>query len=590
MVVKRRCRVLYCVVILLAAGGLLTACQGDRIAIDKPAEALMPAFSEQHGLKDAPFRLTITPSSSKSTIFYTLDGSVPTAGSLRYSGPLEIKGTTIIRAVEQFGKGSFSRVATASYIFEDVLDLSSTPAGYPEMWGPYCQIEGRAKADYAMDPAMTADPVLRQKMIVGLRQLPIVSIVTDKDNFFRNSTDPDKGGIYIHTGTPVGDPTGRSWERPVSLEIFDGGRLDATVDCGIKIHGGHSRLAEKNPKHAFRLKFKGAYGSTPLSCPVFGPDGPSEFRTLTLRTFFGNSWQHWDGSNRRRAQYERDLWHRMASAQLGMPYSNGRHVHVFINGIYWGMYSLSEKVDEDFCVSHFGGRPEDYDVMKVDESQGNSVVADFGSFATFAELMALDGSDLAAVERLLDVDEFIDYMILNQYAGNSDWDYHNWFAVRGAGDGAGAGAAGGPAGHDGRFRFMVWDSEGIFQGLDDNVLGLSSKGKPTGLFQKLIKNDEFRARYSQRVRELSSPGGLLTPERATALWDSIYHSIDAALYLEAARWGDYRNAVHPYNSKAPRYDVDNTYMAERQRLLDAYFPSRLDVFLQQLRDKGWLEE
>ena len=92
------------------------------------------------------------------------------------------------------------------------------------------------------------------------------------------------------------------------------------------------------------------------------------------------------------------------------------------------------------------------------------------------------------------------------------------------------------------------------------------------------------------MQELSAPGGLLTPERTTALWDSLYHSIDMALYLEAARWGDYRNAVHPYNSRGARYDVDNYYMSERRRLLDSYFPTRLDIYLQQLRDKGWLEE
>lgn len=563
--------------LLLAAVLLLAGCQEE--PIDDPALPLqdqLPEFSMPHGLMEDAFKLTITPASRKGTIYYSLDGSVPTEKSKVYKKPLAISGTTILRAIEKGADGSFSKIATASYLFEDVLDLASTPEGYPEMWGPYCQIDGRAKADYAMDPAMTKNAALRAKMKAGLKQIPILSIVTDKDNFFKDSDDPDTGGIYIHTGTPVGDNIGRGWDRPISLEMFDGGKIDLTVDCGIRIHGGHSRLPEKNPKHALRLKFKSEYGPSKLKYPVFGDDGLSEFNQLTLRTFFGNSWQHWDSGNRKRAQYERDLWHRMASAQLGMPYSNGRHVHVFINGIYWGIYSLSERIDENFCKSHFGGKKDDYDVIKVDEEQGNAPVADAGSILAYSELMALSGEDLAAVEKLLDVDEFIDFMILNQYAGNTDWDYHNWYAL------------GGKNFPDG-IRFAVWDSEGIFQNVYDNVLDLNSKGKPTGLFQKLIKNTEFKARFGARVRELSSPGGLLTPERATALWDSLYHSIDDALYLEAARWGDYRNAVHPYTTQGQRYDVDNYYMAERRRLLEQYFPSRLDVYLQQLRDKGWLE-
>ncbi|MBO7584588.1 MAG: CotH kinase family protein, partial [Bacteroidales bacterium] len=433
-------------VVTAGLGGLLTGCQKeDFFDPELPVEDVQPSFSKAHGLMDGPFQLTIIPALEGSKIYYTLDGSVPTAKSPVYKGPLSVSGTTIIRALERAQDGHITKVATASYIFEDVLDLDSTPAGYPEMWGPYCQIEGRAKADYAMDPLMTKDPALRQKMLAGLRQIPIVSIVTDKGNFFNDSEDPDTGGIYIHTGTPVGDGLGRGWDRPVSVEIFDGGKMDVTVDCGIRLHGGHSRLAEKNPKHAFRLKFKSEYGPSKLKYDIFGDGGPAEFNTLTLRTFFGNAWQHWDGGNRSRAQYVRDLWHRYASAALGMPYSRGRHVHVLINGMYWGIYSLSERIDENFCKSHFGGKKDDYDVIKVDEEQGNSAVADAGSFSAYAELMALDCKDMAAVEQLLDVDEFIDFMILNQYAGNTDWDYHNWYGVynRGAAGGKSGGSGGG---------------------------------------------------------------------------------------------------------------------------------------------------
>ena len=482
---------------------LFSSCQEDVPDPELPLKDQLPSFSEAHGLKDSPFRLSITPVSRKGTIYYTLDGSIPTTRSRVYKTPLSVSGTMIIRAFEQGVDGSSSGIVTASYLFEDVLDLNTTPAGYPEMWGPYCQISGRATADYAMDPAMTKDPTLREKMKAGLKQIPIVSVVTDKDNLFRDSEDPNYGGIYIHTGTPVGDGIGRDWERAVSVEIFGGGDLDLSVDCAIRIHGGHSRLPEKTPKHAFRLKFKSSFGPSKLKYAVFGDKGPDEFNTLTLRTFFGNTWLHHDNNSRKRAQYVRDLWHRSASADLGMPYSNGRHVHLFLNGIYWGMYSLSERMDENFCKSHFGGKKDDYDVIKVDEEQGNIVIADNGSLDGYNELFSLSGEDLSKVEALLDVDNFIDFMILNQYAGNTDWDYHNWYALRNRKSSEG-------------FRFAVWDSEAIFQGINDNILDLNNKGKPSGLFQKLIKNPAFRKRFSDRVHELSSPGGLLTRSAGTA--------------------------------------------------------------------------
>ena len=557
---------------------LLTGCQSDRIAVDKPIRGDGPKFNKEHGLMETPFELTIAPQGD-GAVYYTLDGSEPTSKSIKYEGPISVSHTTIIRAVEVTGKNLPSRVTTASYLFaDDILDFTTAPKDYPTEWGPYSAIEGRAKADYVMDRAMTSDPELRAKMKEGLRQIPIVSIVTDKGNLFNDSTDPNTGGIYIHTGAPVGDGTGRGWERPVSCEIFDGGSLDVTVDCGIRIHGGHSRLAEKNPKHAFRLKFKDEYGPTKLHAPVFGANGPDVYNTLVLRTFFGNSWQHWVESNRRKAQYVRDMWARSASASLGMPASAGRHVHVFLNGMYWGIYCLSERIDEYYCKTHFGGETTDYDVIKVDEEQGNAVVASSGSYSTYAELAALTGKEsFERIESLLDVDEIIDFMILNQYGGNTDWDYHNWFAIRDSKTSDG-------------FRFLVWDSEGIFIGIDDSVLDQNNKGKPTGIFTRLMNNPEFKQRFEDRVTELSQPGGILTTDRTVAIWDSLYHSIDLALYCEAARWGDYRATVHPYSGSGQHFDVDHWYMQERERLQKYYFPDRPSTYLRQLQAKGWYPE
>ena len=123
--------------LLLAAVFLLAGCQEE--PIDDPALPLddqLPEFSMPHGLMEDAFKLTITPASRKGTIYYSLDGSVPTEKSKVYKKPLAISGTTILRAIEKGADGSFSKIATASYLFEDVLDLASTPEGYPEMWDP----------------------------------------------------------------------------------------------------------------------------------------------------------------------------------------------------------------------------------------------------------------------------------------------------------------------------------------------------------------------------------------------------------------------------------------------------------------------
>ena len=232
------------------------------MSITATAQNLM--LSQKHGFYDKPFELTITDIdnivSDGSKIRYTLDGSVPTAESAIYNGPISRNGTTILRTAVVGSEGLLSNVTTATYLFpDDVLHQSDAPEGYPMEWGAYSTIEGIAPADYGMDQEMANDPVIASKIKEGLQSIPVLSIVTDKENFFSHENDEEKGGIYIFTGPPVGDPTGNGWTRPVNAELFGCGH-DFSVTCGIRLHGGHGRLAEKNPKHSLRLVFKKEYG------------------------------------------------------------------------------------------------------------------------------------------------------------------------------------------------------------------------------------------------------------------------------------------------------------------------------------------
>ena len=255
-----------------------------------------PKFSMPHGLYyEQSINVTITPANANAEVYYTTDGSTPTTRSSRYIGPLTLTKTTLLRAMEVVD-GKCSTITTASYIFiASVLNQPNNPEGYPAEWGKYTQMSGTAIADYEMDPEMTNDPVLRPKIVEGLKQIPILSIVTDKDNLFSHENNEETGGIYIFTGPPVGDNTGNGWTRQCSAELIGGPQdHDLTIDCGLKLHGGHGRLAEKNPKHSFRLQFKEVYGAKSLNYPVFGEGEPKKFDQLVLRCHFGNAWQHWE--------------------------------------------------------------------------------------------------------------------------------------------------------------------------------------------------------------------------------------------------------------------------------------------------------
>ena len=489
-----------------------------------------PKFNHPHQLIDGAKSISVTMSGDASAIIhYTTDGSTPTKSSPRYTAPLQLTKTTILRAVEEIGD-SLSPVAT-------------TPAGYPSEWGSYTQISGTAKADYEMDPEMTGNSTLRPKIIEGLKQLPVLSIVSDKDNFFSHENDEERGGIYIFTGPPVGDATGHGWTRPASVELFGGPQQhDLSTSCGIRLHGGHGRLKKKNQ--------------------------------LVLRCHFGNAWQHWGEDNRQRAQYTRDVWARRIQRKMGHTSVNALYVHLFINGMYWGLYNIAERVDGQFGKDHLGGKKEDIDVVKIEEDGGNHIEASEGTLDAWEKMndvvaRAADDIYYQKLDSLLDIGNFIDYMLINQYAGNTDWNHHNWYAIRRHNNDSTASEG---------FKFLCWDSELILMNVNENVasgaVSRDKEGAVTAIYRNLLQNPQFAKRYVRRAKEVLANDGLLGEKSVVDVWDSLYYTIDKALYDEAARWGDYRRDVHRYSSAGKLYTVDEFYIPERNRLLTEYFPNR----------------
>ena len=115
---------------------------------------------------------------------------------------------------------------------------------------------------------------------------------------------------------------------------------------------------------------------------------------------------------------------------MSRPSARGRFVHLYLNGLYWGVYNLAERPDEHFAAEHFGGKAKDYDARNADNVLSGDEIA-------WKELLALANGGLSnaapyeTIGRLLDLPAFADFMIVNLYGGNADWDRaSNWYAAR----------------------------------------------------------------------------------------------------------------------------------------------------------------
>src|SRR5207302_6798217 len=130
--------------------------------------------------------------------------------------------------------------------------------------------------------------------------------------------------------------------------------------------GGWNRRPEESPKHSFRVIFKKKYGLGKLRFPLFGESGVHEFDTLVLRAGCNNTWLHWSAEERRRGDFIRDQWMRDTLLAMGHSSARGFFAHLYLNGLYWGLYNPSERPSAPFIAAHLGGAPADYDVRNGD--------------------------------------------------------------------------------------------------------------------------------------------------------------------------------------------------------------------------------
>lgn len=569
--------------LLFLLAGLLVAPNGLRAAAAPPA----PEASVRSGWRDAPFDLALQ-SAPGTTLRYTTDGSEPTAAhGTVYAGPLHIETVTVVRATAFAADGTASPSLQRTYLFlEQVVNQSATPAGFPSTWGSNPNFpQGRVPADYGMDadplrtnprdPRAPIDPAKARRLREGLRELPVLSVALNPADLFGS------GGLYLRT--LIKQPV---LEKKAAVEmILPDGTPAFAATAGLRVHGNASRQAEKTPKHGFKLSFKKEFGAASLHYRVFEDSAAKKFDDLVLRPDFGVSWLHWSNApgepfgayQRDRAVRFRDAWLKDTFRAMGHEAGHNRFVHLFLNGLYWGIYDITEQPTDSFAERTFGGSKDDYDVI----DQGAVASGTAAAYRTLIGLSRLElPENYAKAQALLDVTEFIDYTLLHFFVGHQDWGFSkNWYAVRRRVDGP-----------EGRFRFYPWDGENIL--LDENINRVRSNGEfgghPGDLHTKLMANAEYRRAFAARVQlHLLTPGGALTKEANVTRWKKWQAVLDQPIVAESARWGDYRRDVHHALTGAfALYTREDHWLAENRRIVDSYFVHRGDIVLTQLRAAG----
>lgn len=530
-------------------------------------------FSVDRGFYDAPFSLSITSATENATIRFTTNGELPSAVSgILYTGPILINKTTPVRAIATKPGWLSSDVDTHTYVFlANVLTQSTSVAasrGFPASWAG-------TTPDYAMDSSVVNANLAQ--MTNALRALPTVFITSSISNLFDGTY-----GIYTH---PLS--SGVAWERAVAVEMIGtNGATEFQENAGLRIQGGiYFRDFSMTQKKSFRVLFKSAYGAGKLQNDLFDePGAAEEFDGFVLRAG-ANDGYAWGGAGTT-VQFTRDEFGRRLNLAMGQPAPRGLFVHLYLNGLYWGMYNLVERPNEDFASTYLGGEPEEWDACAAGDfknggtaalNRWNSFIAQANAVTTYAGYQAMqgnnaDGSRNPALPRYFDPPNYQDYMIANIWGGNWDWPNKNfWFGYHTNATSTG-------------YKFFMWDFENTMGNSRDRSPLTMVSPRPevaaqwVGLPHYHLKDfAEYQVEFGDRVQKYFFNDGLLTPPVLTNRYLAIANTVQPAIVAESARWGD--------DNHTPAYGL-NEWMIERNWILTNYLPQRSAIVLNQFRSSA----
>jgi hypothetical protein len=224
-------------------------------------------------------------------------------------------------------------------------------------------------------------------------------------------------------------------------------------------------------------------------------------------------------------------------------------VALYLNGEYWGIYFLQEKLDDRYLEDHFEVTPEACTIIGGNGMDGEtlqwSTEVESGDGEGFAQLLAwLEDADLsdsanyARVKSLVDVDDFIDYQILETFIANTDWPANNFRCWQADGS---------------KWRFAFFDGDDALVERDFDVLDNATYvgvdrwitgGESTLLFRRLLENNDFKMRFLNRVGELCATN--FQPDSLLPVLNGLEQSLRMEIPSQIARFG-YPESVDFWN-------------------------------------------
>jgi hypothetical protein len=466
-------------------GYIVSPSPGAANSSASPTEILeKPAFSLAPGRFSGTQTLSLSHPVSGVAIRFTVDGSEPTNNSSLYSAAISIPETRTVKA-RAFKNGWIpSKTETATYFI----------------------------SEHAFS-------------------LPVISISTNPAYLWNNTigiyTDGTNGKTGNCRDTPVN--WNQDWDRHAMIEYFEPAgqrKFDQSID--IRIGGACSR---NQAQKSFVVKARDKFGKKTIDEKLFSAKESESYGGFMLRN---------SGNDFNVTMFRDAFMQQLPQGQMDVDYMAYQPTIFYLNGEYWGIQNMREKIDADYIESNYGITKDDVDLL---ETGGNPIEGTADRYNLFMDSLATKvdraaPSTFAFIERYIDVQEYLNYLTTEVYVCNTDWPGNNVKFWR-------------QRSNNGKFRWILWDTDfgfALYTGASypthptlnfatDPSSGVGWPNPPWSTLQLrlLLDNPTFKARLAQTLT--TAMATTFHPTRVNQLITEFQNRITAEMPYHKQRWG-----------------------------------------------------
>ena len=551
-----------------------------------------PTFSVNGGFYTESFSLTISHPDPNVTIVYTTDGSDPTIDNLSgttYQYKNEYPFEVFELPSENFLTKSFQSMEYVTPLTivdrtsepNDISTISSTYDADPSYYIPDFSIfkgtvvRARAYKNGALTSGIKTHSYFVSPQGTDRFTIPVISLSVDENKLFDYYE-----GIYVagldydtwrlaNSEIPAPfnaeanyDRSGGATEQIAHFNYFVEGNEVLSQQVGFRINGGGTRAFQNK---SLRLYARSELGASTFDYPIFPNENYTSYKRLVLRNS-GNDFFN---------TYYKDAFTHELIEKTGLDNQAYQPSVVFLNGEYWGMLNIRERLDRHYFERKYGIVEEDIEIIAdgyiVDEGSDEHFLA---MFSYFENNSLVDDSNYTYINTQMDVDNFRDYFITNIFIQNTDWPGWNTLFWRKK---TASYEPEAPYGNDGRWRTAIKDTDAGFSLMldinDHNTLEFATATGglewpnpewSTLILRRLLENESFKLGFINRFADMMNT--FFLPERVVGLSNQFASVIEPEIAQQYNRWAapytfawwlDSQNVVETFALDRPTYQREH---------------------------------